>query len=1178
MSVQKAPADPWFDPAGTRLVGDPVDVVTGRVTERTLCFRLIGPLFLELYRHYNSGHNTLQRGLGFGHTHSYDHRLSFDADGLLLEEPIGRRIGFPALRADGEMHAVRGATLQRLSLLGYRLTRPGDPAIDFVFADPARSARVTRAHRSGADIAFRYDPDGRLTGLTHSTGLEIVVEEDAAQRLMRLAGAWDGGEAERPMLVCEYNAAGDLVAMTDALERRGSFAYDEAHRLVRRTDRRGYSFLFEYDSAGRCVRSAGEDGVMGVVLRYRTEERVTEVTRSDGGKWTYHYNDAGSITHVTGPYGDVRQFIAGENGRTVGEIDPLGNGLDYVLDQTGALVGKRFATGRVIPVRAGEEVTGLPPHRVADCAREFLYGELPSRLPIAADALSDRPPELRRTLLPETRPLPPSPRVPPFGVLSWYPSPWGGREFNPFGHLTSQLLPSGGQRRWTYDPNDSVHLSRDADGAVIRRERRSWNQLETKIDPIGNATRYRFASEDRISAVTDPGGTATEYAHDKEGRLIGVRRAGQVRETYRYDGAGNLIEKRDSSGATLLTLIPTADRLMAERRLASGPVHSFSYDPAGRFLTASVDFSEVRFGYDAAGRCTLDSRDGKGITHQFSTGIDRQVTTVLDRFVIRHEQDETGVTLRLAGGAWLRIDRPNAHSLLRHSSNGTAELCQFDDEGRKLASAIVSGRRRDRQWLRRWRYSHEGDLQEADDDRSGATAYRYDAAHRLVTAHQHGRRPEAYEHDPAGNLIGQPGLFGAALGPGNRLTAANGEQFTYDVRHHVTERRGPRGVVRYHYDSRDMLVAVDGPDGLWQAEYDAIGRRVRAWQDGIEQLFFWDTDRLAAEVLASGMLRVYVYADPLALTPVAFLDYSDIDADPASGAVRFVYPDQRGAPVLVDDAQGDVLWQARLMPYGAASITAPAGMTLNLRFPGHYFDAATGLHYNRFRYYDPALGRYVQSDPLGLPGGMNVYAYLANPLVRVDVRGLSGDSGDACPNQSAPAPGQDKNDAEDEGTVGPEAEPGPPDPALARACGPPQEPWLIRDGEGQYPPEAREARPGQPMVLDPNESDTYLYAVLIDGTIVYAPQHVDDAGNELVKHTDLAENGPARVSGEIKYNPDQNEWGMDDQSGRYSTQPMYPGGPLIPTRNQDNVDAAAQLARNSGTQNDIVPVQREPPR
>ena len=54
---------------------------------------------------------------------------------------------------------------------------------------------------------------------------------------------------------------------------------------------------------------------MGVVLRYRTEERVTEVTRSDGGKWTYHYNDAGSITHVTGPYGDVRQFIAGENGR-----------------------------------------------------------------------------------------------------------------------------------------------------------------------------------------------------------------------------------------------------------------------------------------------------------------------------------------------------------------------------------------------------------------------------------------------------------------------------------------------------------------------------------------------------------------------------------------------------------------------------------------------------------------------------------------------------------------------------------------------------------------------------------------------------------------------------------------------------------------------------------------------
>src|SRR5690606_25243547 len=59
-----------------------------------------------------------------------------------------------------------------------------------------------------------------------------------------------------------------------------------------------------------------------------------------------------------------------------------------------------------------------------------------------------------------------------------------------------------------------------------------------------------------------------------------------------------------------------------------------------------------------------------------------------------------------------------------------------------------------------------------------------------------------------------------------------------------------------------------------------------------------------------------------------------------------------------------------------------------LRFPGHYFDDETELHYNRFRYYSPRLGRYLQCDPMGQAGGVNVYAYPANPLVSVDVFGL----------------------------------------------------------------------------------------------------------------------------------------------------------------------------------------------
>ncbi len=64
-------------------------------------------------------------------------------------------------------------------------------------------------------------------------------------------------------------------------------------------------------------------------------------------------------------------------------------------------------------------------------------------------------------------------------------------------------------------------------------------------------------------------------------------------------------------------------------------------------------------------------------------------------------------------------------------------------------------------------------------------------------------------------------------------------------------------------------------------------------------------------------------------------------------------------------------------------------MTNNLRFPGQYFDAETGLHYNWYRYYNSALGRYFRADPIGLEGGINPYVYADNgPIIKVDIKGL----------------------------------------------------------------------------------------------------------------------------------------------------------------------------------------------
>jgi RHS repeat-associated protein len=110
--------------------------------------------------------------------------------------------------------------------------------------------------------------------------------------------------------------------------------------------------------------------------------------------------------------------------------------------------------------------------------------------------------------------------------------------------------------------------------------------------------------------------------------------------------------------------------------------------------------------------------------------------------------------------------------------------------------------------------------------------------------------------------------------------------------------------------------------------------------------------------------------------------------------ISWLHPDHIGAVALATNAAGAAIWQASYSPYGAATIKAlqrpgrPA-FTLNLRLPGQYWDAATGLHYNRHRYYDPQSGRYLTPDPLGMPDGPNSYVYVKNnPLRYVDPEGL----------------------------------------------------------------------------------------------------------------------------------------------------------------------------------------------
>jgi RHS repeat-associated protein len=138
----------------------------------------------------------------------------------------------------------------------------------------------------------------------------------------------------------------------------------------------------------------------------------------------------------------------------------------------------------------------------------------------------------------------------------------------------------------------------------------------------------------------------------------------------------------------------------------------------------------------------------------------------------------------------------------------------------------------------------------------------------------------------------------------------------------------------------------------------------------------------------------------------------------AGNKVYFIETDHLNTPRRISDPANQVVWQWQNNdPFGNNVPVSAAGFEFNLRFPGQYFDRETNLHYNYFRDYDPSTGRYIQSDPIGLDGGLNTYLYGdANPISKVDPLGLFGCPGGTrqeyrgpgnvvcVPDQNAPSP------------------------------------------------------------------------------------------------------------------------------------------------------------------------------
>jgi RHS repeat-associated protein len=272
-------------------------------------------------------------------------------------------------------------------------------------------------------------------------------------------------------------------------------------------------------------------------------------------------------------------------------------------------------------------------------------------------------------------------------------------------------------------------------------------------------------------------------------------------------------------------------------------------------------------------------------------------------------------------------------------------------------------------------YDNNGNIQAIQDqlDPTKNRSFTYDVLDRLGTA----AGPWGslgWTYDEVGNRQTENSNVYTYAPNTNKLASANGISFGYDNSGNTTS----EAARVYTYNQNQRLIRVT--DGAMTANYafNGNGQRVKKNVNGTVTIFHYSLNgQIIAESNSAGTVTAeYVYLNG---QPIAKME----------GASTYYYHnDHLGTPQKITDSTGNVVWSADYKPFGEVTITVST-ITNNLRFPGQYYDAETGLNYNYYRDYNPVIGKYIQADPLGLMAGANLYAYVGgSPINRTDPLGL----------------------------------------------------------------------------------------------------------------------------------------------------------------------------------------------
>jgi RHS repeat-associated protein len=269
-------------------------------------------------------------------------------------------------------------------------------------------------------------------------------------------------------------------------------------------------------------------------------------------------------------------------------------------------------------------------------------------------------------------------------------------------------------------------------------------------------------------------------------------------------------------------------------------------------------------------------------------------------------------------------------------------------------------------------------------DRRGAQNFGYDTLDRLTSTTHPLTLDQAFSYDPVGNRTTNGSLYNV----GNQLTEDANFTYTYDLNGNLTKKtfKSTDNHIDYTYDAENRLVKVEEfafgastPFATSSYRYDGLGRRIEKIGNGMTRRYIYDGEDILLEYDGSNVLQARYTHGPGIDEPLAMS---------RGGSSYFYHQDGLGTVTELTDSTGATAQSYAYDAWGN-QIETTGTVENPYTYTGREFDAETGLYYYRERSYDPRLGRFLQKDPVGFAGGVNLYVYVFNnPTRHIDPLGL----------------------------------------------------------------------------------------------------------------------------------------------------------------------------------------------